>query len=287
MNRTGPIIRISPCEVSFSDPAVYPTIHSFNSKVTKSTFYDLFGAIGLRNVFTTRSKTDHGQKRRLLHPLFTAQVAREFTPRASTIVARLIDQWESRYISSEAEFIWFDCVPCSYFRPNQHAYIHFWTGITLLAFDSIGEFIFGESFGMIESGSDSVTVPKDLELSFVDGKATDVEHYPAQTISLTHIVSMRERYNYPLGLLPKWWRPIGLRVLRKEAQAAKIFSAFVTHRLAERLSTTAAQSENTRDLVGRFLHKSKAQVYILLLLQNWQAPIEKIVHRMRNSDQSH
>ncbi|KAJ7300834.1 cytochrome P450 monooxygenase pc-bph, partial [Mycena albidolilacea] len=230
-NKYGPIIRISPCEVSFSDPAVYPVIHSFNSKVTKSNFYDLFGAIGSRNVFTTRSKTDHGQKRRLLHPLFTAQVAREFTPRASTIMAQLIDRWESRYISSEAGFIWFDCVP--------------W--ITLLAFDSIGEFIFGESFGMIESGSDSVTVPKD----FVIGKATDVEHYPAQTISLTHIVSMRERYNYPLGLLPKWWRPIGLRVLRKEAQAAKIFSVFVAHRLAERLSTTAAQSENARDLEFR------------------------------------
>jgi hypothetical protein len=141
-----------------------------------------------------------------------------------------------------------------------------------LAFDSIGEFIFGESFGMIESGSDSVIVPKD----FVIGKATDVEHYSAQTVSLTHIVSMRERYNYPLGLLPKWWRPIGLRVLRKEAQAAKIFSAFVAHRLAERLSTTAAQSDNARDLVGRFLHKSKAQVNISLLLQNWQAPIEKL-----------
>lgn len=272
MNRTGPIIRISPSEVSFSDPAVYPVIHSFNSKVTKSNFYDLFGAIGSRNVFTTRSKTDHGQKRRLLHPLFTGQVAREFTPRASTIMAQLIDRWESRYISSEAGFIWFDCVPCSYFPPNQHAYVHFRTGITLLAFDSIGEFIFGESFGMIESGSDSVIVPKD----FVIGKATDVEHYSAQTVSLTHIVSMRERYNYPLGLLPKWWRPIGLRVLRKEAQAAKIFSAFVAHRLAERLSTTAAQSDNARDLVGRFLHKSKAQVNISLLLQNWQAPIEKL-----------
>jgi hypothetical protein len=65
-------------------------------------------------------------------------------------------------------------------------------------------------------------------------------------------------------------------VLRKEAQAAKIFSAFVAHRLAERLSTTAAQSDNARDLVGRFLHKSKAQVNISLLLQNWQAPIEKL-----------
>ncbi|KAF8200522.1 cytochrome P450 [Mycena galopus ATCC 62051] len=239
----GPIIRISPCEVSFSDPAVYPEIHSFNSKLTKSSFYDLFGAIGSRNVFTTRSKTDHGQKRRLLHPLFTAQVAREFTAQASSIMARLIDKWESRYISSEAGFIWFDCVP--------------W--ITLLAFDSIGEFIFGDSFGMIESGLDSVTVPKDLELPLVTGKATDVQHDRVQVISLTHIVSMRERYNYPLGLLPKWWRPIGLHVLRKEAQAAKIFSAFVAYRLAERLSTTAPQSEHARDLVGRFLHKSKAQ----------------------------
>ncbi|KAF7328492.1 Cytochrome P450 [Mycena venus] len=219
-NKYGPIIRISPCELSFSDPAVYPVIHS--------------------NLFTTLSKTDHGQKRRLLHPLFTAQVAREFTPRTSSLMAQLIDKWESHYISSEAGFIWFDCVP--------------W--ITLLAFDSIGEFIFGEPFGMIESGSDSVTVPTDLQLPFVMDKATDVEHYP---ISLAHIVSMRERYNYPLGLLPKWWRPIGLRVLRKEAQAAEIFSAFVAHRLAERLSTTVPQLENAHDLVGRFLHKSQAQ----------------------------
>ncbi|KAJ7196196.1 cytochrome P450 [Mycena pura] len=242
-NRYGPIIRISPCEISFSDPAVYPVIHSFNSKAAKSSFYDSFGAIGLRNVFTTRSKTDHGQKRRLLQSLFTVQVAREFTPRTSSIMTRLIDKWESRYISSKTGFIWFDCAP--------------W--ITLLAFDFIGEFIFGESFGMIESGLDSVTVPNDLQFPFVIGKATDVQHCQVQTMSLTHLVSMRERYNYPLGLLPKWWRPVGRRVLRKEVQAAKTFSAFVAYRFAQRLSTTAPHSQDTRDLVGRFLHKSKVQ----------------------------
>ncbi|KAJ7112867.1 cytochrome P450 [Mycena crocata] len=230
-------------EISFSNPAAYSDIHSFNGKVTKSNFYDAFASIGLKNVFTARSKSDHVQKRKLLHSMFTPQVTRDFTPRTSSIISQLLNEWESHYVSSQDKDVWFDCVP--------------W--ISFLAFDLIGEFVFGEPFGMIPSGSDSVTVPEDWRLPMASDKSTNVENYPAHEASLTHIVSARETYNYFVGFLPPWWKPVGRRVLRKQAEAAEEFSRFVAQRLVHRLSNTIPQSKAPPDLVGRFLSKSEAE----------------------------
>ncbi|KAJ7616443.1 cytochrome P450 [Roridomyces roridus] len=224
-DKYGAVIRISPREVSFSSPSVYSEIHSFSSKATKSNFYDTFGSIGVRNVFTSRSKADHVQRRKLLHPLFTAQVTREFTPRTVSLVEQLLNEWESRFVDGK----YFDCVP--------------W--IVWLAFDSIGDFIFGTSLGMLNSRSDSVPF---------------VRKSDEKTISLPGIISMREQYNYPVGLLPVWWRPLARRIVSKEIEAARTYHAFVAHRVEQRLSRNAGlQSEDVYDLVGRFLKKSKAQ----------------------------
>ncbi|KAJ6578111.1 cytochrome P450 monooxygenase [Mycena capillaripes] len=238
----GSIVRISPSEVSFSHPAAYSEVHSFNNKVTKSSFYDAFASIGLTNVFTTRSKSEHGQKRKLLHPLFTTQVAREFAPQTSSIISDLLDQWETRYVPENSNScIWFDCVP--------------W--ISMLAFDAIGAFIFGETFGMISSASDRVSVPKDWRLAF--NHRSLPENYPLRDISLIHTVSTRETYNYLVGLLPSWWKGIGRGVLRNQVQASRVFSGFVAHRVVQRLSATESHSGVRCDLVGRFLHRAATQ----------------------------
>ncbi|KAJ7702664.1 cytochrome P450 monooxygenase pc-bph [Mycena rosella] len=230
----GPIIRITPSEISFSSPEAYYDIHSASSKVTKSAFYDAFASIGLSNVFTARSKIEHGQKRKLLHSLFTAEVSRELSGHTQTITSRLLDEWSTRYVSDN-ECTWFDCVP--------------W--ISFLAFDTISDFIFGESFGMIRASSDIVTMPKDVRLGTISAECT------LQKISLIKVVSKREAYNYFVGVLPSWWKAVGRRVLRSEAQASKIFSDFVAHRLVQRLSQSSTEAPH--DLVGRFLKKSTTQ----------------------------
>ncbi|KAJ7035263.1 cytochrome P450 [Mycena alexandri] len=234
----GPIVRISPTQLSFSQPAAYSQIYSFNNKVTKSSFYDSFGsAMGLKNVFTARSKTEHGQKRKLLHPLFTPQVSREFTARTAIVMAGLLEEWETRYGSGNID-IWFDCVP--------------W--ISWMAFDEMADFIFGEPFGMIHSASDSVSVPNNWRLAIAT-EARSFEKYPARAFKLHDIVSQRETYNYFIGLLPPWLRGVGRLVLRTQLESSRIFSAFVADKVIERLATQS-NSAHPRDLIGRFLHKA-------------------------------
>ncbi|KAJ7754164.1 cytochrome P450 monooxygenase [Mycena maculata] len=232
----GPIIRISPSEISFSHPAAYSDVYSFGkNKATKSTFYDAFASIGLTNVFTSRSKTEHSQKRKLLHSLFTAEIAREFSRRTCMITSTLLDKWATRHVEKESCF---DCVP--------------W--ISFLALDEMADFVFGESFGMVTSASDLVPAPKDMRLGL--DMAAPPDEYPTQHISLTSIVSSRETYNYLVGVLPPWWKAVGRRILRVQFQASTIFSGFVAHRLLQRLSTP---TEAPHDLVGRFLLKVDAQ----------------------------
>ncbi|KAJ7629736.1 cytochrome P450 [Mycena polygramma] len=236
----GSIVRISPNEISFGDPTAYSEVHSFNSKVTKSRFYDTFASIGLTNVFTARSKAEHGEKRRLLHPLFTTQVAREFTPRTISIISALLDQWETRCLSEDTN-IGFDCAP--------------W--ISLLSFDVISTFIFGESLGMVSSASDRVSVPIDWRMAF--NHPDPPGNYPVRDASLVQMVSERETYNYLVGLLPPWWKVVGNCILRKQAQASRTFSGFVAHRLMQRLSSADSEDGDPSDLVGRFLHAADTQ----------------------------
>ncbi|KAJ6567968.1 cytochrome P450 [Mycena vulgaris] len=233
----GPIIRISPSEISFSSPAAHADIYSFNSKVSKSRFYDAFATIGLTNVFTTRSRTEHGQKRKLLHPIFTAEVAREFSIRTSLIISTLLDEWAARYAAKD-DYTWFDCVP--------------W--ITFLSFDEMADFIFGEPFGMIRAVSDAVLMPKDPRLAFDHSDLP--KDYPLQEISLMQVISKRETYNYIVGVLPPWWKAVGRRVLGSQARASVIYSGFIAHKVFQRLTTLAAAPG---DLVGRFLDKTNAQ----------------------------
>ncbi|KAJ7734827.1 cytochrome P450 monooxygenase [Mycena metata] len=237
----GPIVRISPIQLSFSQPTAYSQIYSFNNKVTKSSFYDSFGStgMGLKNVFTARSKTEHGQKRKLLHPLFTPQVSREFTTRTAVIMGGLLDEWETRYVAGDND-IWFDCVP--------------W--MSWMAFDEMADFIFGEPFGMIHSTSDSVSVPKNWRLAFA-GRSS-LEQCPPRALKLHDIVSQRETYNYFIGLLPPWLKGFGRLVLRTQARSARIFSAFVAYKVTERLAIES-NSARPSDLIGRFLHKAGVQ----------------------------
>ncbi|KAJ7096819.1 cytochrome P450 [Mycena epipterygia] len=205
----GPIIRISPSEISFSSPVAHSEIYSFNSQVTKSAFYNAFASIGLTNVFTARSKSEHGQKRKLLHPLFTGQVARQFSLRTSLIISSLLDDWATRYASEDGSK-WFDCAP--------------W--ISFLAFDEMGDFIFGEPFGMVASVSDSVAAPRNAQMAL--SQSDPSKEYPLETISLADIVSKRETYNYFVGVLPPWWKGFGRRILRRQVEASSIFSGTIS-----------------------------------------------------------
>lgn len=123
-------------------------------------------------------------------------------------------------------------------------------------------FLFGHSLGMLNSQNDVVSVAKDTRLNF-DTEALKDDHDTVD-VHLTEIIGSRETYNYFVGILPAWWKPLGKAVLKgpvRSAQlAAKFTSGLVTRRLAR-----PASIEDT-DLVGRMLQRQEATSVLLLAI---------------------
>ncbi|KAK0206706.1 cytochrome P450 monooxygenase pc-bph [Desarmillaria ectypa] len=237
----GPVVRISPAELSFSSSGAFSSIYSRGSGVTKSSFYDAFATIGLPSIFATRQKTEHGQKRKMMYHSFTPKTVAEFSPRITRAVNALLKEWDIRFAdpsnSKDDQCVWFNCLPWCAF----------------LSFDSISDFIFGESFGMVAAAQDTITIPKDSRLTL------DYE-IPNETmeISLMNIAGSRETYNYFVGILPTWWKPLGHAILRGPVKNGLLVAKTVAYLLSQRLFL--GTQGDTMDLVGRFLQRQELQI---------------------------
>src|SRR5271168_2298706 len=62
----GPVVRISPAEVSFTSPEGVREIYRAGSTFPKSHFYDLFMYYGERNMVTTLTKREHGVRKKMI-----------------------------------------------------------------------------------------------------------------------------------------------------------------------------------------------------------------------------
>ena len=62
----GPVVRVSPSEVSFTSPEGVKDIYGAGSTFPKSHFYDLFQYYGERNMFTTLTKKEHGNRKKMI-----------------------------------------------------------------------------------------------------------------------------------------------------------------------------------------------------------------------------
>ncbi|KAG7449472.1 cytochrome P450 [Guyanagaster necrorhizus] len=236
----GPVVRISPSELSFCSPSAFSAIYSRGSCVTKSNFYDAFATIGLPSIFATRQKTEHVQKRKMMYHFFTPKTVSEFAPRITCVVDLLLKEWDTRFAdpskSRDVQCVWFDCLPWCAF----------------LAFDSMSDFIFGKSFGMVMAAKDIVTIPKDARLILDDERPEGT-----MEISLMHITGSRETYNYFVGILPAWWKPLGHAILRGPLKNGLLVAKTVAYLLSQRLSLGI--QGGTMDLVGEFLQRQDPQ----------------------------
>lgn len=67
--RYGPIVRLSPREISVSDPEYIKTIYTGN--YDKSTFYGQFGAFNRLNMFSSLTRAPHVKRRKLLNQFYS------------------------------------------------------------------------------------------------------------------------------------------------------------------------------------------------------------------------
>ncbi|KAF9012303.1 cytochrome P450 [Hymenopellis radicata] len=180
----GPIVRISPCEISFSAPGAMSEIYSPRTNgVFKADFYDGFMSNGSRSIFSTVNRAQHAPIRKDMSHIFSGKIIADFTPRMKQFVNAMLDKWE--HMPKEG----FDCLPwCSY-----------------LAMDWITALLFDNPWGVVNAGEDTVAVPKD---------ATHLD----ETINVPaiSILSERAQIAITLAMVPSWWRPLVKLAMRKQ-----------------------------------------------------------------------
>ncbi|KAF2867458.1 cytochrome P450 [Massariosphaeria phaeospora] len=134
----GPIVRISPNELSFASVASYRVIYGHASHgaptMRKSSFYDIFGSGFARAcVASERDPAVHGAMRRMLAAAFSARALRGQEELVTGVVDRFV-----RVVGEKGG------------KGSQGVNVSRW--FEMVSFDVTGEMAFGESFGSVEAG---------------------------------------------------------------------------------------------------------------------------------------
>lgn len=131
--RYGPIVRVSPDEISTCDPDAYRTIFNVRSGFTKTEWYLEVTGKDYPGVFTMSEAKDHAVRRKLLSRGFQkGNLRRDWEPTVLRCAKLAVKGMQNES------------------RQHGEADILKWWGF--LATDVSGSVMFGESFRMLETG---------------------------------------------------------------------------------------------------------------------------------------
>ncbi|KAB8256858.1 cytochrome P450 [Aspergillus pseudonomiae] len=135
----GDFVRIAPNHISIANPAAVQQLYGHQSGFLKGPFYqDII--LPFHQVepvlFNTRSPQVHQRKKKMVSPAFSAKSLQEFEPYMTKNMQKLIKSIHEQLQTSERITLDFN------------VYANF------LAFDVIGSFAFGESFGFLDREED-------------------------------------------------------------------------------------------------------------------------------------
>ncbi|KAJ4289879.1 hypothetical protein N0V90_011212 [Kalmusia sp. IMI 367209] len=138
----GPVIRVSPNELSFASLTSFKTIYghppSGQTIPTKDEFYDMYGAAHKEGcIGSERDPQKHNRMKRSLAGSFSTRALVEQEPTINKCVDEFITKIRSMPLVDTKGLDmthWFEMV----------------------AFDILGEMAFGESFGAVESGGETI-----------------------------------------------------------------------------------------------------------------------------------
>lgn len=140
----GPVVRVSPNELSFASVESWKAIYGHRSggapTPIKSEFYDIYGA-GFKSlcIGSERDPHKHGQMRSMLSAAFSTKSLRD----QEYLISSAVDEFIMRL--GEADF--------------QAQGLNMTKWYEMIAFDSVGEMAFGQSFGSIKAGQFSTLLP--------------------------------------------------------------------------------------------------------------------------------
>lgn len=79
-DKYGPLVRIGPKHVSFSDGSLIPLLYSISTRFWKSEFYDMFNLDGTTTTFSERDEMKHRVKKRPVAAAYSMSTMKELEP---------------------------------------------------------------------------------------------------------------------------------------------------------------------------------------------------------------
>ncbi|KKY17390.1 putative benzoate 4-monooxygenase cytochrome [Phaeomoniella chlamydospora] len=181
----GPVVRVTPTEISFSSLSALRTIYGAGSGFERTDFYRMFDVYGAPNLFSFRSVRDHRERKKLLSHAYSNQMI--LNPHNTALVEGKVAQYIN-FLRTEPEI-----------ASETFASLHYFS------FDTISEFMYGPEHGgtkaMVGNQQDrnllyDILHPSRRRLAWF------AVHFPAYTKWITTRVGLLDRLITKLGLLP-------------------------------------------------------------------------------------
>ncbi|KIK62693.1 hypothetical protein GYMLUDRAFT_95867 [Collybiopsis luxurians FD-317 M1] len=214
--RYGALVRIAPNHVSIASPDALSVVYGQGTNApAKSPFYNAFVCDGKPSLFSTRDRQDHSKKRRAVSHAFSSSALREFVPMIQLSVNRFTKRMDE--LCNKEEF--FDALP--------------W--FNYLAFDILSDLVFGERIGMVDKGSDVVTINTSSSI--------------AVNKNAIALVDEREHFSAVIGIHPSLQWAARLMSFLPGQQASLGLEELGRSQVLKRLSS----GTNRNDMLGKLI----------------------------------
>ncbi|CAE6439535.1 unnamed protein product, partial [Rhizoctonia solani] len=201
----GTFVRLGPNHISIADPDSLEII--FGHGLLKSEFYQAYQKGPKSDLFNTRDKVEHSEKRKRVSSIFSAKNVLTFEPRIRSHIRQLCAQWDLR-CKEAARGVSGD----NWVAENGQALVDVCAQISYLAFDIIGDLALGSPFGLIQAQKDSSLSIESVDASGEPHRGT-VEIPVIKTIARAGVSIME------IAVFPSWahkflfflpWNLVGL-----------------------------------------------------------------------------
>ncbi|KAH8824005.1 cytochrome P450 [Flagelloscypha sp. PMI_526] len=254
----GPMVRISPREVSIATSEGMNTIYAHGNKMTKSNFYDAFRLIKIDSVFNTTNRARHARKRKMMTHAFSSKSLQDMEPHIHTFVEQLFTQFDL-FLSPQSAVeggegngwrkhngrVWLDVLP----------WFHFMT------FDIISKLAFGQPFGMVAAGQDAAPVPTTATLDAIQKAGVESRDWPEleyTKVPAVQLIASSMDSMSRLATLPPYARPwvrASLSWFNSRSEALKNLPGLAFLMASRRVKEKANDKEKgglTNDLISKF-----------------------------------
>jgi benzoate 4-monooxygenase len=210
----GPVVRIAPNHISFTDPAAYKDIYGHGSPILKDEFYSHIAA-GNPSMAQTTDKVEHTRKRKALAHIFSPREITAMEPRVLQTLEKLCRDLQ---IKSEGRLI---AETDRY--PTVDGAFDLRPWLNMFSYDAITAMFWSNTYGLLDQGNDVV---------------------PSMTPSghIKHVHAMDSfhsgaGFNILVAHLPKAWNRLAkiLLTYTHGKQAAQDFGNMARYQVVQRL----------------------------------------------------